>query len=328
MSEEAMRPLGDQVESFLSFKRGMGFKYEAAERDLGRFQEYCESLGRGDSTLDRELVDGWCAKWQHESAGHHESRVSTIRQFALFLNSTGLDAYVPMGTATCSGRRARYSAYVFTVDEVRAITDACDRICPHRHSTMHLVLPTLVRLLYSAGTRIDETLSVRMGDVDLGVGSIRLVHAKNGKVRIVALSESMTGVLRTYCGILHPNPAQDDFLFCRGDGRRYASSTIYSRFREVLTDAGIPHGGRGAGPRLHDLRHTFACHTLMRASRSGSDVRALLPVLSIYLGHNSIRETELYLKMTAEVFPDIASLVNKACAHVIPEVRGNGQGTD
>ena len=326
MSGETRRPFEGEIGSFLSFKRGMGFKYEVAERSLRRFQEFCESHEWDGPGLGKELVDGWCAKWPHESPRHHEGRVSTIRQFALYLNSAGLDAYVPAGTTTCSGRRARYSAHVFTLGEVDAIMDACDRLCPHRHSTMHLVLPTLVRLLYSSGTRIDETLSVQMGDVDLDVGSIRMVHTKNGRVRLVALSESMSDVLRTYCDILHPSPSQDDFLFRRDGGGRYASSTIYSRFREVLADAGIPHGGRGAGPRLHDLRHTFACHSLMRASRSGSDVRSLLPVLSIYLGHESIRETELYLKMTAEVFPDVAALVEEACAHVIPEVSGDAQG--
>lgn len=326
MSEGASRPFGREIESFLSFKRGMGFKYEEAERSLARFQDLCESRGWGGPSLEREFVDEWCAKWPHESPRRHEGRVSTIRQFALYLNSVGVDAYVPAEAATATGRRARYSAHVFTLDEVDAIMDACDRLCPHRRSTMHLVLPTLVRLLYSAGTRVGEALSIRMGDVDLDAGSIRLLHAKNGKVRLVALSESMTQVLRTYCGILHPNPSEDDFLFRRRDGGGYSSATVYARFREVLADAGIPHGGRGAGPRLHDLRHTFACHTLMRASRSGLDVRALLPVLSIYLGHESVRETELYLKMTAEVFPDVVALVEDACAHVIPEVSGDGQG--
>ena len=53
---------------------------------------------------------------------------------------------------------------------------------------------------------------------------------------------------------------------------------------------------------------------------------AVLPVLSEYLGHESARETGVYLRMTAEVYPDVMKLVERTCSRVIPEVIGDEQG--
>lgn len=96
---------------------------------------------------------------------------------------------------------------------------------------------------------------------------------------------------------------------------------IYWRFRELLLQAGIPHAGRGNGPRIHDVRHTFACHTLQEADKHHVDLYAALPVLSTYMGHESIQATSQYLRMTAEIYPNITDAVNALCSYIIPEVK-------
>ena len=76
--------------------------------------------------------------------------------------------------------------------------------------------------------------------------------------------------------------------------------------------------GRGRGPRLHDLRHTFAVHRLAEWYREGVDLNALLPVLATYLGHRSITDTQLYLRLTADLFPDLIARSEAAFGHIIP----------
>jgi integrase len=78
---------------------------------------------------------------------------------------------------------------------------------------------------------------------------------------------------------------------------------------------------RTKSKRVDFVRHTFCCHTLRKAAREGTDMRAFLPVLAEYLGHESIVATSQYLKMTAEVHPDIRELVDRACSDVIPAVK-------
>jgi integrase len=97
---------------------------------------------------------------------------------------------------------------------------------------------------------------------------------------------------------------------------------VYRNYRELLHRSGIGHGGRGEGPRLHDLRHTFAVHVLLRWYREGADLQARMPVLATYLGHTSIDGTQDYLQMTAELYPEIVSRSDAAFSDVIPRRTG------
>lgn len=94
--------------------------------------------------------------------------------------------------------------------------------------------------------------------------------------------------------------------------------TVYWLYRELLLRCGIPHAGRGKGPRVHDLRHTMAVHSLLRWYREGADLDAKLPVLATYLGHQSLAGTQRYLHLTAELFPQITVRANAAFGNVIP----------
>ena len=81
---------------------------------------------------------------------------------------------------------------------------------------------------------------------------------------------------------------------------------------------GIPHGGRGRGPRLHDLRHTFAVHRLEDWIREGADLQARLPILATYMGHQSLAGTQRYLRITPYVFPNIVADLRRVVGHAIP----------
>ena len=60
----------------------------------------------------------------------------------------------------------------------------------------------------------------------------------------------------------------------------------------------------GRGPRIHDLRHSFAVGTLLRWYRSGVDPAARLPHLSTFLGHINPTATAVYLTITAELLQE------------------------
>ena len=92
------------------------------------------------------------------------------------------------------------------------------------------------------------------------------------------------------------------------------------RYRSYLFQAGISHGGKGKGPRLHDLRHTFAVHALQKWIADGSDLLAKLPALSVYMGHRNTQSTAKYLRLTAEVYPELLEKIENYSAHVIPGV--------
>jgi integrase len=56
---------------------------------------------------------------------------------------------------------------------------------------------------------------------------------------------------------------------------------------------------------VHDLRHTFAVHSLVKMAKSGLDLYYSLPLLSTFLGHRSLSATDQYVRLTAEMYPDL-----------------------
>ncbi|WP_303867193.1 tyrosine-type recombinase/integrase [Acetobacterium wieringae] len=314
-------PFSDLLNEFVQFKRNTGFKYEKESHYLKQFSEFTLSQGITDPVLSKNLAEAWCNKKPFENQRNcTEQRISCLRQFALYLGSLGYDAYVPIHIDNKRSRRSKYVAYVFTHQEISAIISCSDKIYPHRRSTMHLVMPILVRLLYCTGLRINEALKLQLAHVDLVNGILRIEHAKFDKDRLIPLSPSMRNVLEQYCEMLHPLYLPNDYLFIGIAREPYSHHAIYYRFRELLQQAGIPHAGRGNGPRIHDIRHTFCCHTLQKSVADDVDLNAVLPILSVYLGHESIAATSQYLKMTAEVYPAVMEAVNSVCSFVIPVV--------
>jgi len=99
------------------------------------------------------------------------------------------------------------------------------------------------------------------------------------------------------------------------------NSTIYHLYRKLLLQSEIPHGGRGKGPRVHDLRHTFAVHRLLKWYEEGADLNAKLPFLVAYLGHKDFTGTQKYLHLTAELFPNLTTRMNQQFGGVIPQGR-------
>jgi integrase len=169
----------------------------------------------------------------------------------------------------------------------------------------HLIMPALFRVLYACGLRVGEALRLRVGDVDLDAGVLTIWQGKFRKDRLVPLSPSLLGYLCRYHAEMGKRAA-DAVFFPAPHGGVYSLPAAYTAFRWMLRTAKIPHGGRGEGPRVHDLRHTFAVRRLEAWYREGADLATKLPVLATYLGHESLAGTQRYLQLTAELYHDLA----------------------
>jgi integrase len=191
------------------------------------------------------------------------------------------------------------------------------------HTTL-FVVPTLVRLLYSTGLRISEALSVRNEDVNLAQKVIIIRKTKNGEQRLAPLSDTMLSVLEQYIGQRNKMPVEgignpDSFLFVSLTGKACVAGSVYNWFRKILDMCSIPHAGNHHGPRVHDLRHTCAVHSLVEMNRNGMDMYCSLPLLSTFLGHKSIAATEQYVRLTADMYPNLICQQQKLCSYVFPK---------
>jgi integrase len=173
-----------------------------------------------------------------------------------------------------------------------------------------------VILLYTAGLRLGELTRLTLNDVDLKSRTLRIHASKFHKSRIVPLSPSATRELRRYLQARLAAPwdmSANAPLLGHQHGsaqfRAYVTAAIGQSVRRLFREASVrdPHGRY---PRVHDLRHSFAVQALLRWYRTGVDVQARLPQLSMYLGHVSIASTAYYLHF----IPAIAAAAHRRFA--------------
>ncbi|MBV7274414.1 tyrosine-type recombinase/integrase [Clostridium sp. PL3] len=310
--------LADLMIGFIQEKKSVGYKFQKGAALLKRFDNIIVQHNLTKKKLTKELVMLWTAKAPNETKRNRCSRISIVRGFAEYMVRLGYDAYIfPKASVTID--RYSYVPYIFSKYELKAIFNICDHysICavsPNRH----IILPVLFRLLYGCGLRISEALNLTYDDVDLQKGTLFIRNAKFGKDRIVPIGASLIERCRVYEETLASNKDTNNFLFPSPFGGHYNESTIYQLFRKILWRAGISHTGKG--PRVHDFRHTFSVHCLKKWVTSGEDLTNLLPYLSAYLGHADLRGTQHYLRLTADLYPDIISKVEQRFSSMIPEV--------
>jgi integrase/recombinase XerD len=188
--------------------------------------------------------------------------------------------------------------------------------CSYNHT---LMFPILIRLLYSSGLRISEALNLRFVDVDFERGNLMIWESKNHVSRMVTLSTSMKNVLDSYRTKMN-YAFETDLLFQGYDGQPYSYQTVLYVFHQVLNNAGIPYRPSGKLPRIHDLRHVFSIRALEQMHEKGYDLYTSLPLLTKYLGHRSVTETEHYVRLTKSSYCKITEAVSQNLIHLIPEV--------
>lgn len=317
-SPEMTGAFADIINDFIKYKRNHGYKYENEPKCLSRFCSFCEEHGITSIEISQELAETWIAFREGEANKTRSHRITCVRQLAIYLDSLGYDAYIlpdQKGDSDYS-----FTPYIFTHDQIDMLMKAVDETKACESSKdMHLALPVIFRLLYGCGMRVSEVLGLRFRDVDLNIGLLTIRMAKNDKDRFIPLSDSVKLACIKYAkNIRWENDSE--YFFMAPDRTMISPMTIYQRYRRYLKVAGIPHGGKRKGPRLHDLRHTFAVHVLQKWIIEEIDLTAMMPILSTYMGHKGIRSTALYLRLTAEVYPELMKRVESDCSYVIPEV--------
>lgn len=171
-------------------------------------------------------------------------------------------------------------------------------------SLRRVVFSTLVGLLYATGLRVGEALKLNLADVDLKQGLVLIRQTKFQKTRYVPLAPSTAGQLILYlrqrraAGFSQEPSAP---FFPSAIGGRYQLPSFTTTFLRIIRRLGLrgPSGQRG--PRIHDMRHSFAVSRLLAWHRAGDNLFAKLPTLSTYLGHSTVTGTEIYLHATAEL---------------------------
>jgi len=320
-------PFGKHIKDHIELKQSIGYKYITEAEHLKRFDIFTKEYYSSATTLTRVIVLDWCRKKSYESQATQCGRASIIRQFSNYLDNIGVEAYIiPKGFYPVE---SQYAPYIYTDQELKqffAETENChyNLQAPWRH----LIMPVFFRLIYTCGLRVSEARLLKVGDVDLNNGILTINNSKKDNSRLVPISNSLIKRCMNYSASVHQHSNQDDFYFPAAGGKPMTNINIYRNFRRFLWRAGISHGGRGHGPRIHDFRHSFCVHCLKKWSEEGKDLMVYLPILRTYLSHDSFKETAYYLRLTADVFPDITLKLETVYPDLIPDLAGDINETD
>jgi site-specific recombinase XerD len=99
----------------------------------------------------------------------------------------------------------------------------------------------------------------------------------------------------------------DSPLFVTSAGNLFTQDSVRRWFRVIMDNASIVYTGDFSGYRVHSLRHTACVHSMMKLADEGLDLYANLPALSVFMGHEKVVDTERYLRLTQEMYPNIVN---------------------
>jgi site-specific recombinase XerD len=168
-------------------------------------------------------------------------------------------------------RRVKKLPVVLSKEEVKSMIE----------TTRNLKHRTIFAVIYSAGLRISELISLRPSDIDSDRKQIRVL-GKGNKYRYTLLSDNTLDMLRIYWRAYKP----ERYLFeGQRRGKPISSETIQVVFKNACKKSGIIKTAS-----VHSLRHSFATHLLENGVN--------LKIIQSLLGHSSLRTTSIYLHVT------------------------------
>lgn len=317
--------LSSEIISFLALRHASESKsaYAHDEQALELLDRYLCGIDCNSKELNEQQVTGWVDSLTGKTSSV-ANKVIIARKFFHYLSGCGIKAFIP-----CIPKvHDDYVPYTFSNEELCRIFSYADSLQPGKsnvkYTMMHIQMPMILRMMYGCGLRIGETLTLKMCDIDLDIGLLTLRHPKGDKERVVPMHHSLTAILEKYCCASGFVGKPDVFLFGEPDNKGSGSiSAVRHRFNKILKMADISLHGRKKherGPCLHCLRHVFAFKSFVKAEKMGIQIDNAIPYLSVYLGHDSLGETEKYLKFSAEMFPDALARFESFTSDMFPEV--------
>jgi len=318
-------PLGSHIQRYLQFKRAAGNRYREEERELGVLDRFLASrLTASDPLIDEKIIQGYLSQNSALSQKTKQTRLSLLRQLCLFIAQEEPRTAIPP-SRFLGIRRNLFIPRIFTRAEARLFLQACACLSKGRSSPLRgMVHGTALMLLYLTGLRLGEALSLNLEDVDLIQGVLKIRQGKFGKSRLVPMAPDLTYRMRQCRRFVERfvdlRPSSGCF-FPGPKGARCTKHALRYSFRKVLTAASIPWLGAGKGPRLHDLRHSFAVHRMILWYEQGADLGTKLPLLATYLGHVSLSSSQHYLRLTEDLLGEVTRRYQSRFGHLITERR-------
>lgn len=291
--------LSATVERHIALHHATGYLFRKQTLLLRSFARYAEA--KGDEVIRAATALAWAA--EGPTAGTRHGRLEVVRRFARLTHAEDPRHEVPP-PGTFGPQPPRRTPHIFKPKEIRALLKAANGLGP-RGSLRPKTYVTMLGLIAATGLRISEALALRLDDFTAAGLVIRMTKFR--KNRLVPLHPTTRRALETYLVARKKNARFDDAVFLSewGTGLRY--STVVATFLVLVRGIGIHPGPGKPGPRIHDLRHTFAVRSLEQCRGDRQTVARHMVALSTYLGHAHMFDTYWYLRATPKLMSGVAA---------------------
>jgi len=292
----------DWVEEYVAQRRNLGFRLRIDREQLLNFAKYVSDTGY-QAPLTTELMLRWVRVPKQASPSYQIRRLAAIRSFAKYLAIYEPKTEIPP-RAIFRATYYRPEPYIYSHQEIESLLAACT-VLTSPQGLRPQTYRTLFGLLVATGLRVSEALKLNRSDVDLDQGLLTIRDTKFRKSRLVPIHDSTRQALRRYAELRNrclPFQILSETFFLSDTGSALPYSTVSAVFRKLRRRMGWEQKNGKRPPRIHDLRHTFACWRILRWYEQGVNVDQFIPHLSTYLGHVKVSDTYWYLTGIPELF--------------------------
>jgi integrase len=325
-----MSRLGPVIARYLALKTALGRQYALERRALASLDVFLHRDGGHTADLTPERFACWTRTLHHLTPTVRRNRLRFVRNLCLYRRRAEPACFVP-DLAIFPAPHEPRMPYIFTAEEVARLIAGTATLTATAQSPLR---PDLFRLalvlLYTTGLRRGELLRLTVGDYDVRERLLHVRASKFHKSRLVPLSQEIAREVDRYlvlCRHRFPRLTPEAPLVAHGATRLrpYTGVGVGAGVRHLLRRLAI-RTAAGQLPRIHDFRHTFAVHALLRWYQAGADVQAKLPLLATYLGHVSIVSTAYYLSFVEPVRAAASARFERACGALVASGLSGSRG--
>lgn len=317
--------IGTKITSYVMLKKALGRQFRAETDVLAHLDRFLLAYGRDHGEgLGPQSFAAWTLTFAHLRPTVRRDRMRIVRNLCLYIRRSDPNCFVPDPNGF-PDPHPPLRPHIFTEEQIARLLRAAGTLrsrsdtplCPE-------VFRLAIVLLYTAGLRRGELVRLVLADYDPAERALLVRASKFHKSRRVALSDDAVHEMALYLRARRrlPHPSSSPLLVnCCGGLRAYSGVSFGHSLHRLFERAGV-RTAQGRIPRVHDLRHTYAVHALLRWYRAGIDVQAKLPVLATAMGHVSIASTAYYIPLLEPIAQAASERFAAHCRSVLPDGGG------
>lgn len=312
--------LAPYISGLIEEKRQLGYSYRFEEYLLNVFDHYCVENGLESPCFNRGFLEKWLTVNGEEGSSYHSQRISFVRQLALYMNTLGIAAYIPVESV----KKEVTVPHFLSTEERIAFFNALDMSVPKTGALYAWRLwneyRVAFRLIYSCGLRNSEACRLRMEDVDMDMGTLTVRHSKGDKDRMVYFADDTGEMLGQYYSYITEMLGCIPYWFfpSRFPEKPIHKATLDHWFNKAWGYT-VFSAFCNKKPTVHCLRHSFVVDRMNTWHKEGISFHEMMPFLAKYLGHSRPQESMYYYHLNEEA-NILLRQKNQTAGRVIPGV--------